>query len=156
MRSDFFISDPFLVSRICQLIDTVVCETMSPAEAWSRIGLDEAIKLILKEKNTLFETLTKNLNNYPEMKAALRRGLMEGDHLPFNTDQGQVALMDMYGLIRNDYGVIRIANRIFETRIYNLFLSDDEMKSNIFYTTSTLEKNRFVQDGKLNMRLILE
>ncbi len=30
------------------------------------------------------------------------------------------------------------------------------MKSNAFYTTSALEKNRFVQDGKLNMRLVLE
>ena len=153
---DYTSGYPFLVSRICQLIDTVVCENMAPAEAWSRTGLDEAIKLILAEKNTLFETLTKNLNNYPELKAALRRVLMEGDRLPFNTDQGQVALMDMYGLIRNDRGVIKIANRIFETRLYNLFLSDDEMKSNVFYTISALEKNRFVQDGKLNMRLILE
>ncbi len=78
---------------------------------------------IIDTTNHLKERSTKNLNNYPEMKAALRRVLMEGDHLPFNTDQGQVALMDMYGLIRNDYGVIRIANRIFETRIYNLFLT---------------------------------
>ena len=49
-----------------------------------------------------------------------------------------------------------MANRIFETRLYNLFLSDEELKSNVFSREGEMAKNQFVKDGKLNMRLILE
>ena len=63
---------PFLVSRICQLIDEDISKTMKLSDAWTGRGIDEAVKLLLAENNTLFQSLTKNLNNYPELKAAIR------------------------------------------------------------------------------------
>lgn len=147
---------PFLVSRICQLIDERVSKTMSLSDAWTGRGMDEAVKLILSEDNTLFQSLTKNLNNYPELKAAVRSVLMEGEKLSWNPDQKDLAQMQMYGLIRNDHNIVRVANRIFETRLYNLFLSDEELKNNVFSREGDLAKNQFVTDGKLNMRLIME
>ena len=81
---------------------------------------------------------------------------MEGTKLTWNPDQKDIVLMQMYGLIRNDHNTVRVANRIFETRLYNLFLSDEELKSNVFSREGELAKNHFVEDGKLNMRLILE
>ena len=147
---------PFLVSRICQLIDEKISKTMGSAKAWTSVGIDEAVKLILNENNTLFQSLTKNLNNYPELKASLRSILMEGTRLAWNPDQDDIAQMEMYGLIRNDNGAVRIANRIFETRLYNLFLSDEEFKSNVFYREGDQARNIFVEDGKLNVRLILD
>ena len=147
---------PFLVSRICQLIDENISKTMSLSEAWTRRGIDEAVKLILAESNTLFQTQTKNLNNYPELKAAIRSILMEGTKLTWNPDQKDIVQMQMYGLIRNDHNTVRVANRIFETRLYNLFLSEEELKSNAFSREGSLAGNVFVQDGKLNVRLILE
>ncbi len=147
---------PFLVSRICQLIDLEVNKTMSLSDAWTRNGIDEAVKLILEESNTLFQSLTGKLENYPELKASLRRILMEGERLPFNLDQEDVAQMYMYGFIRNENGAVRIDNRIFETRLYNYFLSDDELKNNMFTREGQLAKNLFVKDGKLDMRLIME
>ncbi len=147
---------PFLVSRICQLIDMEVSKMMSISEAWTRNGIDEAVKLILAENNTLFQSLTKNLNNYPELKASIRSILMEGARITWNAQQDAVVQMQMYGLIRNDHNMVRISNRIFETMLYNLFLSDEELKSNVFSKEGQLAKNQFVEDGKLNMRLILE
>ena len=147
---------PFLVSRICQLIDEKVSKTMSLSEAWTERGIDEAVKLILAENNTLFQSLTKNLNNYPELKAAIRSILMEGTKLTWNPDQKDIVQMQMYGLIRNEHNTVRIANRIFETRLYDLFLSDEELKNNTFSREGDLAKNQFITDGKLNMRLILE
>ena len=123
---------PFLVSRICQLIDERVSKTMPLSEAWTGKGMDEAVKLILAENNTLFQSLTKNLNNYPELKAAIRSILMEGTKLSWNPDQKDIVQMQMYGLIRNDHNTVKVANRIFETRLYNLFLSDEELKNNVF------------------------
>ncbi len=123
---------PFLVSRICQLIAEDVSKTMSLTEAWTGRGMDEAVKLLLSENNTLFQSLTKNLNNYPELKAAIRSILMEGSKLTYNAQQDAIVQMQMYGLIRNDHNTVRVANRIFETMLYNLFLSDEELKNNVF------------------------
>ena len=123
---------PFLVSRICQLIDENVATRMPPAKAWTRSGLDEAIKMILAEDNALFRSLTKNLNNYPDLKKAIRSILMEGARIAYNAQQDEIAQMQMYGLIRNDHDTVRVANRIFEMRLYNLFLSDEELKNNVF------------------------
>lgn len=146
---------PFLVSRICQLIDEQICQKMNLHDAWSKSGINEAVKMILSEKNTLFQTLTKNLNNYPELKAAIRSILMEGTKLTYNAQTDSISQMQTYGLIRNDNNTVRVANRIFEILLYNLFLSEEELKSNVFYNTSTLNKNKFIQNGRLNMIAVL-
>lgn len=147
---------PFLVSRICQLIDQEVCGVKGSADGWTRNGIDEAVKMILAENNTLFQSITGKLTNYPELKASLRSILMQGTRLTYNPDQEDIAQMEMYGLIRNDHNTVRIANRIFETRLYNLFLSEEELKNNVFAREGELAKNMFVKDGRLDMRLILE
>ena len=147
---------PFLVSRICQLIDEQVSKTMDLSDAWTVSGVGEAVKLLLAENNSLFQSLTKNLNNYPELKASIRSILMEGTKLTWNAQQDEIVQMQMYGLIRNDQGTVRISNRIFETMLYNLFLSEEELKSNVFSREGDLARNQFVQDKKLNMRLILK
>ncbi len=147
---------PFLVSRICQLIDEKVSKTVNPAEAWSVRGINEAVNQLLSENNTLFQSLTKNLNCYPDLKAAIRSILMEGTRLTYNPQQDAIARMQMYGLIRNDHNTVRVANRIFETMLYNLFLSDEELKNNAFSREGGLVRNIFIEDGRLNMRLIME
>ena len=81
---------------------------------------------------------------------------MEGTRLTWNPDQEDIVQMQMYGLIRNDHNSVRVSNRIFETRLYNLFLSDEELKANVFSREGGLAKSLFIQDGKLNMRLVLE
>jgi hypothetical protein len=129
---------------------------MTSEEAWADRGIDEAVKMLLSENNTLFQSLTKNLNNYSELKEAIRSILMEGTKLTWNAQQDAIVQMQMYGLIRNDHNTVRVSNRIFETMLYNLFLSDEELKSNVFSREGELAKNIFVEDGKLNMRLIME
>lgn len=147
---------PYLVSRICELLDGAVTDLFgSTSKAWTRMGIDEAVKRILSENSTLFQSVTKNLNLYPEMKAAIRSILMEGTRLTWNVQQEQIIQMQMYGLIQNDHNIVRVANRIFETMLYNLFLSDEELKNNVFGEKSQLAKNIFIEDGQLNVRLIL-
>ena len=156
MIRDYTNGYPFLVSRICQLLDEQVSPKLGAAATWSGTGFDEAIKLLLTENNTLFQSLTKNLNNYPDLKAAVRSILMEGTKISYNAQQDEIVQMQMYGLIRNDNNTVRVANRIFETMLYNLFLSEEELKNNVFSKAGDLAKNQFVTDGKLNMRLIME
>ena len=49
-----------------------------------------------------------------------------------------------------------MANRIFETWLYNLYLSTADMQKKDIYAASLLDKNQFIVDGHLNMRLVLE
>ena len=112
--------------------------------------MDEAVKMLLSEKNTLFDTLTKNINSFPELKLSIRSILMEGTRMVWNTDQNAIAQLFMYGLVKNDHNVVKVANRIFETRLYNLFLSEEELKNNVFSSEGSLYKNKFIENNKLN------
>ena len=148
---------PYLVSRICELIDEVVWKRYnSLSKAWTKEGLDEAVRLLLAEDNTLFQSITVKLSNYPDLETSIRCILMEGVRLTYNAQQESIRQMQMYGLIRNDHGVVAISNRIFETMLYNLFLSDEELKANVFSREGGLARSLFVRDGRLDMHLVLE
>lgn len=62
----------------------------------------------------------------------------------------------MFGFIKNQRGTAVIANRIFEMRLYNLYLSSTELQTQNIYKASLQDKNQFVVDGHLDMRRILE
>ena len=75
---------PFLVSRLCQLMDEVVCkkETYgSKSAAWTKEGFYEAQRLILAEKNMLFESLSEKLVSYPELNDMLKSLLLPESRL---------------------------------------------------------------------------
>lgn len=147
---------PFLVSRICQLIDTEIYARRGDLRlCWTKTGIEEAVKLLLAETNTLFKSLTTKLHNYPELCQSLRNILMEGQKLTYNSLQDSIVQMEMYGFIRNENNTVKIANRIFETVLYNYFLSGEELKSNSFSKEGSIAKSLFVKDGKLDMPLIL-
>ena len=62
----------------------------------------------------------------------------------------------MFGFIKNLNGIVAISNRIFEIRLYNYYLSEDEIRGTDIGKASLREKNQFIVDGHLNMRRILE
>lgn len=155
---DYTSGYPFLVSRICQLID-LYWEDMgfpSLSEAWISTGVDEAVKRLLMERNTLFESLTGKLVNFPELRKAIHKILMEGEDITFNPLQEDIAQMEMYGFVKSLDRKVVISNRIFETLLYNLFLSDEELRSNEFAKEGSSQKSLFIENGKLNMEMILE
>ena len=61
----------------------------------------------------------------------------------------------MFGFIKEKDGQAVISNRIFETRLYNLFLSE-ELTNSVIYQSGERDKNQFIKDGILNMELVLE
>ena len=128
---------------------------MPPSEAWTRNGFNTALRLLLAESNALFQSITKNLNNYPRLKDSIRSILMEGKKMTYNSDQDDIVQMEMFGLIRRDHNTVRISNIIFETRLYNLFLSESEFEKNAFYETGSLNRNQFIQNGRLDMVAVL-
>lgn len=67
-----------------------------------------------------------------------------------------VNLALMFGFVRNEEGRVIPANRIFDTLLYNYFLSLDEMDESDIYKASLQDRNLFVRDGHLDMRRVLE
>lgn len=60
--------------------------------------------------------------------------------MSYNPDLPAVSLAFMFGYIVNAEGSIQVANRIFETRLYNLFLAEEELmktkrtKCNVYHS----------------------
>lgn len=156
---DYTSGYPFLVSRLCKFMAEEIDEKISLSlenKAWTKEGFNEAIKAVLSEKNTLFESLIGKLLNYPELNSMLESLLFTGKNIVYNADNTAIDNATMFGFIRNQHGVVAIANRIFEMRLYNYYLSSSAMQSQDIYRDSLQDKNQFIIDGRLNMRLILE
>lgn len=149
---------PYLVSAVCKLLDEDIAEKTylkNLTEAWSEKGIAEAVKSILAEQEPFFESMVRQLEEYPEMKKMLKAILFSGKRMSYNPDIPAINLASMFGYIVNAEGSIQVANRIFEMRLYNLFLAEEEL-SNAIYDKAQSDKSQFIDNGRLNMDLVIE
>ena len=112
---------PYLVSKICRMIDEKK-EKDSGRCGWSAGGVADAVKDLLKEPNPLFDDMRKKISDDPELRKILYAILFRGESYPYNPDNYAIDVGTMFGFIKEENGQAVIANRIFETRLYNLFL----------------------------------
>lgn len=149
---------PYLVSRLCKLIDERVSGTKEFPDktgAWTKAGYLEAEKQLLTERNTLFESLVNKLTDYPQLRTVLYELLFTGKTIPYNPLNQYIDTAEMFGFVKNNNGNAVVANRIFESVLYNLFLSQEYMQSRE-YDAGLQEKNQFIVKGHLNMKKVLE
>lgn len=144
---DYTSGYPFLVTRLCMLMDE--------SKDWTKEGLLNATKVILTESSTLFDDIKKKLTQFPELKELLYHSIFEGKAISFNADNHAIDIARMFDYVYNDNGIMRISNRLFETRLYNLFISEGE-KTDVAYSEGLNSKPEFIKGGQLNMLLILE
>lgn len=126
---DYTSGYPFLVSRICKLIDEKVSLQMPKVEAWSKDGFVEALKILYSEKNTLFDSLTHRIEESQELESLIYDLLFIGRHILYNPYNSTIEQAKMFGFIKNKNGSVAISNRIFETCLYNIFLSTSEAQN---------------------------
>ena len=112
--------------------------------------------ILLLDDNTLFESLIGKLSDYPRLGQMLRELLFSGKAITYTPTNQVVNLALMFGFVRNEEGKVIPANRIFDTLLYNHFLSLDEMEKSDIYKASLQDKSIFIRDGHLDMRRILE
>lgn len=112
--------------------------------------------MLLEEENTLFDSLIGKLSDIPELNTLIRNLLFTGSNTVYNADLPAINIAAMLGFIKKHHHTITIANRIFETRLYNFYLSAADMQNLDIYKASQRDKNQFIIDGHLNMRRILE
>jgi len=149
---------PYFVSRICQIIDTkLVPEYFSSlSEAWTVAGIDEAVRLILSEDNSFFESAMGKLEETPELKDQLRNIILKGDTIAYLPDDEEQKQLRMYGFIYNNHNTIAIANRIFEMRLYVYFIGESKKNTDLKKSASDSRSIFIDEDGWLNVPKIME
>lgn len=129
---------------------TITRECGSRKMAWTQEGFHRALRMILQERNTLFDSLIGKLHDYPQLNNMLQTILFTGKTFTYAADASVIDVAAMFGFIQNQRGNVAIANRIFETRLYNFYLSEDEMQKTDIYKASLQDKNQFIVNGYLN------
>ena len=157
---DYTAGYPFLVSRICKIMDEKIAERedfQDLASVWTKEGFLEAVKELLTETNTLFDDMVKKIDDFPELKQVLYRILLKGERILYNADNFAINLGLMFGFMKRADGDVQITNRIFESRIYDLFISEEVLNSSLYRAASAdKESNRFIRNGRLDMEQVLE
>lgn len=127
---------PFLVSRLCQQMDEM--------GDWSHAGLLNAVKVILNERNTLFDDMIKKIEQFPDLKSLLMGILFSGETRKYNAHNTTFQLAEQFNII-NIYadGTYSISSRIMETVIYEYFMSQE--KESEIYSAGAIEKTQFIK-----------
>ena len=146
--TDYTSGYPFFVSKLCLMIDSLNL-------GWNHEGFLKAVNLLLKERNTFFDDLAKKLEDFPKMKELLKSILYNGYEESFNTYYKHIEIAAMFNYIKDVDGKVAIFNRIMETWMYNLFMTEEQIKNRI-YDQGSIEKNQFVENGILKVDKILE
>lgn len=138
---------PFMVSRICQHIENKLHRD------WTQSGVQAAVKILLEEKNTLFDDMSKNLENNESLREFVRSILIGSEAKKFSTDDVCVDFGVVFGYFKNVDSQVAIANKIFEIRMTNYFiLRDGRTQKQI---TGVLKEDIII-GGKFNMALCIE
>ena len=111
---------PFLTSRICQCLDEELDKD------WTKSGVKRAVQKLIKEKNTLFDDIGKNLENSQDLYDLIYDILLLGKKRTYTIINPTVEKAVMYGFIKETEQGISVANKIFESVICDYFISKDE------------------------------
>ncbi|BBE30637.1 hypothetical protein OSSY52_07780 [Tepiditoga spiralis] len=142
---------PFLVSKLCQIID----EEMKVKKEWTDEVLQDAVKIILKKQNTNFESLIKNLENNKKLYNFIFDLIINGMEYEYNKFEPIIHFAEIYGIIKDDNGKVKIQNKIYEQIIYNYMISKLSIASRQDFSRYNFRDN-FIIGDKLNMELVLK
>ncbi len=153
---DYTSGYPFLVSHICKTVDSMPAPDKNPGfDAWSARGIAGAVGVILKERSTLFDSLHRQIDEHAELRDMLKNILFQGKRYSYNLYNEAINLGSMFGYMKEQDGSVAVSNRIFEMWLYNLFLSEDELRDST-YDEAQRFHNQFIRGNRLDMDLVLQ
>lgn len=147
MIRDYTSGYPYLVSRLCQIID-------AEHYTWDKEGFLTAVNKILNEGSTLFDDIVKKLDEFPELERTIKSVLFKGIRYSFNYYDKATNLALMFNFVKQVDGAFAVSCRIFEIWFYNYFISQD--KNSTAFQQGMIEKNQFIHNGVLDIPHLLE
>jgi hypothetical protein len=140
---------PFMVSRICQHIDEKLNKN------WTANGVQNAVKILLGEKNTLFDDVFKNLENDSELHKYTYDLLILGEYKPYMIYDPIVGTGVRYGFFEkagNGNAGVVISNKIFELLMTDYYITKDlrdkKQVTGVFFSD-------IIKNGYFDMELCL-
>ncbi|MCC5943904.1 MAG: ATP-binding protein, partial [Bernardetiaceae bacterium] len=119
---------PFLVSKLCKNIAERILPKRKDQNQWTLDDIEESVQLLLKENNTNFDSLIKNLENNEDLYRLVEAILLEGYKMPYDPHVSSIRLGETYGIFKGN-GIIKIHNRVYEQVIYNYMTNNRLAKS---------------------------
>lgn len=147
MIYDYTSGYPFLVSRLCQIID-------AKGYTWDKKGVQKSVNLLIKEPNTLFDDIQKKLTQFPGLSDILKSIIFGGRRVAYNYYDRDINIATMFSYVKEENGATKILCRIFETWLYDYFISMD--KTSAIYQHGEYEKSQFIHEGYLDMKHLLD
>ncbi|MBZ9637230.1 GxxExxY protein [Clostridium sp. FP1] len=142
---------PFLVSRICQIVDEDLLSKHK--RAWRVPDIQKAVKLLLEDKNTLFDDLIKSLENNSELYDYMYNILVSGLPTTYNINNPIIDLGHMFGyLVKDKNNNIAVANQILKEVIYSYMISKTDTRTISKYN---FKGNFIKKDNTLDMEKVL-
>ena len=139
---DYTSGYPYLVSRICQILD-------AEQQEWNKDSILKVVNKILNEGSTLFDDIAKKLDEFPELERMIKGVLFEGIRYPFNYYDKATNLALMFNFVKQQDGAFAVSCRMFEIWFYNYFISEE--KQSPAFQQGIADKNQFIKDGAIDM-----
>jgi hypothetical protein len=142
---------PFLVSKLCKIIDEEILPLKSE-NTWTEEDIENAVHQLVGETNTNFETLTKNLENIPELYQLVETLLIAGLSYPYSIHDPIVQLGILHGIFVNKQG-LAIHNRIYREIMYN-YITFRALRTQL-HVNSAYAGNYILPDNRLDIERLL-
>jgi len=147
---------PFLVSKLCKIIDEELLVEEN-REKWNNDDIEKAVNLLLKEQNTNFDSVVKNLENNKNLYEIVQKVTLSAEKVEFNIYNSVIDLGIMHGIFKTSGPYVTIHNRIYEELIYNYMTTDFRIKELLKAKTGdyTFEEYYLTEDGNLDFEKVL-
>jgi hypothetical protein len=145
---------PFLVSKLCKIID----EKIMPQDrlVWDKEYMDLAVKEILRDSNTNFDSLIKNIENSEELYSFVKRIVLEDENISYVKTDNIISIGSIHGIIKEEEGICKINNKIYEQLIYNHMMMKVIRQDKNSIMSNYNYRSKFIkEDGSLDIRKVL-
>jgi hypothetical protein len=145
---------PFLVSKLCKIID----EKIMPEDrlVWDKEYMDLAVKEILRDSNTNFDSLIKNIENNEELYSFVKRIVLEDENISYVKTDNIISIGSIHGIIKEEEGICKINNKIYEQLIYNHMMMKVIRQDKNSIMSNYNYRSKFIkEDGSLDIRKVL-
>lgn len=140
---------PFLVSKICQIIDEDINGDFSVENVHKAINM-----LLLLPKVTLFGSLVREVEDHPDLKTLLYNILIiKNKDINYEPDNPTIDIAITFSFVKRDeFGKLAVHNLIFEKKLINYLISIENIKG----ISNTRDSFYYYANGDLNMEIVLK
>jgi len=144
---------PFLISKLCKTIAEDILPKKYDKTEWTLEDLEKSVQLLLRERNTNFDSLIKNLENNESLYRLVFAIIIEGQKIPYDPNAKDIRMGEMYGIFKGN-GIIKIHNRVYEQVIYN-YMAATRLQDFINEKKYNFRDTYLAHDGSLDLETVL-